>query len=372
MNNIQFDSLDRSGDSLVRSVKQFDSYATTPKREQEARMRANKAVIEQTLNDPQFRFQAESQGINLDAVASGGAVAFMRELEHVYTEILRETYEPLNAKALIPIDTQVPLGKKTHTVRRIDHQGSMDWYRRNSIDEGNVSFSTDEKSYPVNVAVTKIEMNFFDQLAMGQVRSTNLEGELRNAANRVADEFYNEKTWFGDDSVGHLGVWNYPFVPKLISGVTFGPGGGTPIQQLNELIRLSRINKDPTKGVFYPTECAMPIRYMDYFQSTYIDTAGSKATILEEFRKLSNIRQVHEVHETSGAGPDNGAGANYDILFFFRRDKRAIASSVLKTLTFMPLQREGFDMYIPAYMVLGGVIMRDPLHNLVAYTNYSE
>lgn len=371
MHNIQFDSF-QSEDKLVKSVKQFNDFAATPKREQEARMRANKIVLDQAINDPHIRYQAEASGVNLDDVAAGGAVAFLRELEHVYTELLRETYEPLNAKALIPIDTQVPLGKKKHTVRRIDHQGSMDWYRRNSVDEGNVSFSTDEKTYPVNVAVTKIEMNFFDQLAMGQVRSTSLEAELRNAANRVADEFYNEKTWFGDDSVGHLGVWNYPFVPKLVSGVTFGPGGGTAIEQLNELLRLARINKDPTKGVFFPTEVAMPIRYVDYFRETYIDTSGSKATILEEFRKLSNIRQVHEVHETSGAGPDNGAGANYDILFFFRRDRRAIASSVIKTLTFMPLQRDGFDMYIPAYMVLGGVIMRDPLHNLVTYANYAE
>lgn len=369
MFDIQFDSYDSD---LAKDIAQFDSRITTPKREQELRMRANKGVIEAALADPSFRYRAELSGTNLDAVASGGAVAFLRDLEHVYAELLREQYEDLNAKALIPIDTQVPLGKKKHTVRRIEHQGQMNWYRGNSEKEGNVDFTTDEKTFPVNIATTKIQMNFFDQLAQGQVRSTSLEGELRNAASRVADEFYNEKTWFGDPDVGHLGVWNYPFVPKLVAGTTFGPGGGTPLAQLNEMLRLARLNNDRTKGKFYPLEVAMPIRYVDYFRETYIDVSGSKATILEEFLKLSKIRQVHEVHETSEAGPSNGAGGNYDIMFFFRRDRRAIASSVIKTLTYMPLQREGFEMYIPAYMVLGGVIMRDPLHNLVAYTSYAE
>ena len=57
-----------------------------------------------------------------------------RQLEHVYSEVLREEFPPQSSMEAFPVDTSVPAGARTHTVRRLSQQGEAKVYRGNSAD----------------------------------------------------------------------------------------------------------------------------------------------------------------------------------------------------------------------------------------------
>ena len=291
------------------------------------------------------------------------AFHFARELEHVYQGILREEYAPNNALSLFAQDTSVPPGAKTHTVRRILHEADVRYYDGNASNRGSTGASKVEKEFPVHPIVTTIKWDYFEQLTAGFANS-GLRTELEFAAKQGIEDFLNDKTWEGDADRGVRGVLNYDWLPKSVSGVVFDDTTSADAI-LAELHRLARFSYVHSKQKFRPNRMILGTRLMDYLGSRKRSPTTDQ-TILEAFlqdRRRIQPMEVVEAQELDGVGP-NGEDA---ILFDRANDRMAIANVIPQGFSMLPVQRTGFELEIPCYMIHGGVIMRFPLNNHLAY-----
>jgi hypothetical protein len=289
------------------------------------------------------------------------AYHFARELEHIYQEVLREEYAPNNALRLFEVDSSVPAGANAHTVRRIQHEGEARYYRSNASDRGSSGARRVEKQFPIHPIVTSVKINFFEQMASGFANS-NLRTELEFAARRAMEDFLNDKVWNGDEDQGVVGVKNYPWVPKTFSLLAFNDLS-TADSILSEMHRLANNASEVSKQTFAPNRMIMGVKLYNYL-TTRKRSATTDQTIMQAFLQDNPyISVIEAAHELDGAGP-----GGQDMMVFDRAgDRSSIANVIPQGFTMLPIQQTGFDFEIPCYMLHGGVIMRYPLNNLVAY-----
>lgn len=289
---------------------------------------------------------------------------FARELEHIYNEVLKEELAPNNALTLFQTDTSVPAGAKTHTVRRVQHEADVRYYRANASDRGSTGVRKNEKEFPIHPIVTSIKMNFFEQMSDGFANG-GLRGELEFAARQGMEDFLNVKTWEGDEDQGVYGILNYPWLPKSFSGVAFNDSS-TPDAILAELHRLRRFSYIKSKQKFKPNRVIMGSRLLDYLGTRKRGTDRDQtilAAFLEDSRAMGQPLEVVGVHELDEVGP---AGEDA-MLFDLAHNRMSIANVIPAGFSMLPVQQTGFDFEIPCYMLHGGVIQRYPLNNHLAY-----
>jgi hypothetical protein len=278
-------------------------------------------------------------------------------------------YKNLNALRLLPVDSSVPAGAKTHTIERERSSGEMVWFRGNSSHRGQVNLEREEKEYKIHAAVTSIKINFFDQMN-ANFAGYALEAKLRKAAQRVADEFVNDKAMTGDTARGVPGMFNAPFSPKVAAAVTFGPNGASAVNQLAELHRLANLIGEQSDDKFYATSFFAPRKYVNHWKNTLLDTTnGSNRSIYDAFLQDNDyITSIEVARETLGAG----AGGT-DIFQFFRPGDADSAHIVIpQGLTWMPMRNPtGFEMDMDAYLLFGGVNQYMPLNNQIVYASYA-
>lgn len=306
----------------------------------------------------EFRVRLNSQ--RLDSVSPSAGLHLARQLEHIYAETLREEFPPPSAFDLFPVDTSVPVGARTHTVRRISQAGEPKVYRGNSRDIPAVSIGQEEENFPVRHYVIGIEFDVLD-LESSDFANTNLRQELQIAAQETMMEFANEKSWFGDEENGIYGVLNYPWLPKMI--LPLGALVETdPEAFLAQLNRAANWAHEESKTVYSPDTLVVSPRVMNYLATTYRG-AGQDTTLLELFKKSNpRIRNVEESWELQGRGPGGADG-----MLFYRRTRRAIANVLVRPFTMLPMQQLGLGYQIPCIMSHGGIVQRDVLNNLLCW-----
>ena len=296
----------------------------------------------------------------IDSLSDNKAFHFARELEYVYSEVLRTQYAPNSALDLITVDTSVPAGAKTHTVQRIMHEGEARYYRGNDSNRGSTGVSRQEEEFPVVPIVTSIKTNFFENLSVDYAQ-TSLRSELEFAAQQIMNDFLNDKTWNGDDSVGMRGVLNYPWLPKLVVSTPFTDASSAD-SILLALHRIANLSSENSQGLMTPTRMVMSITLRNYL-STRKRSSTSDATILDCFLKDNQyIGEVIGIPEFKAAGP-----SGEDAIFCYSPNRMSCANVIPRGFTMLPMQEQSFEMEIPIYMIHGGVIMRDALGNLLAY-----
>lgn len=322
---------------------------------------ANQGILRLDSKELAFR-RTKQNAQRLDSLAPGNGLHLARELEFAYQELLREQYKPLTALENFPVDRRVPEGALTYKIARISHQGDAKYHRGNSYDIPRSGASVEEEIRPIRHIVTMIELDMFEQQA-SNFAGSNLRAELREGAVRAMREFLNQKTWFGSEADDVYGVLNYPFVPKATSSVTIDSSSDADTI-LAELHRLANLSIELSDGTFSPDTMLLPIKTHNYVSTTK-RSATTDQTILEAFKQNSAvISEVKPVPELKAAGP-----SGQDVILFYRRnDQRAISNVVPKEFTMLPVQEQNFSLSIPCYMSHGGVMMRDPLNNLVVYT----
>ena len=297
----------------------------------------------------------------LDALGDNVGLHLARQLEFVYAEVLKTKYAPTSALELFEVDRRVPAGARNHTVRRMNAQGQARFYEGNSSRRPTVAINQEEETFNVAAIETSIRLNFFDLLAT-DFSGIALRAELEDAARDVMDRFLNDKIWNGAPERKLPGVLTYPWVPKATSAITVEPGVTNPDALLASLHRRSNYAASKSKGLFTPNRMITSIAMRDYMASTK-RSATTEDTILSAFlRDNQYIDEVIGVHDLRSAGP-NGE----DVALFDRRDRNAFVRVMPAEVTMLPMQSLGMDMEIPCYSIYGGMISREPLHNLITY-----
>lgn len=296
------------------------------------------------------------RGVRHDA---GGGLHLARDLEFTYAEVLREEYPIPNGLTLFPIDNTVPVGARTYRQKRLYSEGEAIVYR-GGPEIPRVGVSAKDEVRPVRHYATSWATDVFERQS-SDFAGTQLEAELMRTARDVMTEHLNHVTWHGDDANDIWGVFNYPWLDKVVSGVPL-TASSTPAEILAELSRLANHAKNNSSSVFEPDTIALAVPLYTYLSSTPFGTVND-TTILEFFRKANpHIKNIVQAWELNGAGPGGADGA-----LFYRRDRHGIANVVPQAFTTLPAQAFNFESITYAYMSHGGLRMASVGNNLLVW-----
>lgn len=311
-------------------------------------------------------WQVARAGSRRDAGGAASASAgfhFARQLEYIYADVLREDFPTPNAWDLFPIDSTVPVGARTHTVRRIYSEGDAAVYRGGQTKIPRVQLSQKEEQFPVRHYVTSFVYSLFEQLSSA-FANTALVAELLRVARDVLMEFANQKVWYGDPDNGIYGVLNYKWLPKKIVATPFD-GTASPDDVIAALNALGNFPAERSKSRMRPDTFVTSTRVKNYLMNT--PRSSNTDTTIGRFWLDNNslgIKQIQDAWELQGKGPGGTDGA-----LFYRRDRLGICNVVVQNFTTLPVQSLGFEDTTFAYMSHGGVIMRDVGNNILGWVN---
>lgn len=357
---ISFEEMEGQFES-AKTVLRLDAMGAGNKAIDGYRIRENAAILDSAYRRARAANLVDmGTAQRLDALGSGAGVHLARMLEHVYSETLKDAFAPTNALDLFEVDRSVPAGARTHTIRRTRHTGKARFYEGNASRRPTVGLEQREETFNVAPIVTSIKINFFDQLA-ADFSGVSLRADLEDAARDVMDRFLNDKIWNGAAERKLPGVLTTPWVGKQTASVTYGPGT-SPDAILADLHNKANYAVSKSKGLYTPNRMCSSIRLINYLSTTK-RSATTEDTILSAFLADNPyITEVVPVHELEGAGP-NGE----DVALFDRKAKDAFVRVMPRDFTMLPIIENAFELEIPCYAIYGGVISREPLHNLITY-----
>lgn len=292
----------------------------------------------------------------------GDGFHFARELEHVYTRILEEKKPSLNALALFPVDRSVPVGARSHTVRRESVEGEAHIYRGGSGDDvPTVSVSRIEEEFPVRHIVTGFWMNLFDEQA-SKFANSNLFASKMRGSRKVLERKANTLSFDGHAASNLYGVFNYPWLAKLLSALTYN-GTATAAQYLEDLSSAANRAAEASKDVFSPNVLVTTARIKNMLSRKNMGN-GTDTSVLEYFLKNQNyVTRVVVANELMAIGPNGEDG-----LLFYRDEGDSVSNVVIGApINFLPAERKGFAQRWIAWATTGGTIMRDVGHNLLMF-----
>ena len=326
------------------------------------------------------RFDAATENLNVRILkeafrstgrhdAEGQTPFIAGQLRHIYNEVLREQRPIRNGLRIFPTDGSVPVGARTHTVRRLKDRAEVRVHRAGQGPLPKSSLKQIEQEFPVRHYVTAISWDIFEEQSAG-FANFPLIRELMASARDAIEDFANDKIWYGDDDHGIFGILNYPWLAKLISLVPFTEEAPADSRvQLREMNRWVNYAPQASKQTFRPDTIACSPRWYDYVSQTVMGTTSTQRdrTILEAFMAAHPEMKFEKCWELQDVG-----GPGVDGIFLYRNARQAIANVIPMDIATLPLHREHFEMSQPMFMSHGGIVMRDVGHNLLVYVEVPE
>jgi len=304
--------------------------------------------------------RADSASYRTDAFSPNAALHMARDLDHKYAEVLRETFPANNAFTLFPLDSSVPVGARTHTVRRIYEDGEAVVYRA-GVQIPRVGISQQEEQFPVRHYASSFVVDLFE-LMSSQFANFAEPAEKLRVCRDVVMKFANLKTWYGDVVNGIYGVLNYPWLAKKVVQTAFVPGADVDAV-LAELNALANYPTENSFATMRPDTVVTSPRVYNYLANTRIGDAVDN-TLLAFWLKTNSlgISKIEQAWELQGVGPGGTDG-----MLFYRRDRMGITNVVPQGFTTLPTQHQGFEDITYAWMSHGGVIMREVGNNILGW-----
>lgn len=300
-----------------------------------------------------FRADAAEIGGRVRADAFGGSgMAPARSLEYVHARVLEEKMPTPNGQALFSIDASIPLGARSHTVRRVSEYGEAVVYKAGE-EVPRVGVSQAEEQFPVHYVAVGMSLDIFDR-ASSDFGNLGVAERMMRAARRAIERKINRLIWYGSKSANLYGVLTYPWLAKSVSGVAFD-GTDTAAAMLAELHALAHWPADASLDVFAPEAVVTSPRVLRRLATTKRTTTTDE-TVLDAFLGDSTtIRAASGAWECQGVGPTT----DYDAMLFFRRDADSIRTMLSTPFSLLPPERRGFEDLSYAFAQFGGVVMGD-------------
>lgn len=297
-----------------------------------------------------------------DAASSpSGGLFLADQLRHIYAGVMEEKLPVPNGLTLFPVDRSVPLGARTHVVRRMYDQAESRWYRSGqNIPRSGISQA--EQAFNVGYIVSEVGYNLFDELAAG-FANVPLVSQLIRSARRSIERFASDAVWNGSSANNIYGILSYPWLAKKAITTAFTSATTDTRDILQALHDLVNYPSQTSKQVFSPNRMVMSKRTHDFLSQTIMANSGGMRdrTILEVF--LANnaaISKIDIAHELENAG-----GTGVDGIFVYSDDPDALSVVLPGSILALPPQTDRFETAMPMYMPHGGVIMRDVGANIL-------
>lgn len=292
--------------------------------------------------------------------ADAAGVNFARDLDFIRKTVIEEKYAVPNAMRLFRADTSVPVGARSHWVRRGHESGEAAIYRT-GMAIPRASVSSDEEEFPVRHIVDAFDVDQFEQDSSGFAGSNTLGRKSRAARNLLVQRM-NRLIWYGSEEHGLYGVMNYPWLSKLVSSVAYD-GSDSADDVIADLNKWADYASNSSNAVFSPNRMVTSPRVRNYLMSKP-RSATTDTTIGRFFLDNNNpgITQIDSAWELQGTGP-----GGTDAILFYRDDVESLAYVPVGGMSMLPVQREGFTDTVYMYQSFGGVIMPDVGNNLEVF-----
>lgn len=279
--------------------------------------------------------------------------ALARQLEFVRSRVLGTVYPGFNMLRLIPADTSVPVGARTHTIRRYSEKGTVQIYRGgNAIPR--INLRQTEEIFPVRHFVTSFDIDLFEQMSNDFANLGIVEKAMR-AANQLMQDKRNKLIVAGDEASGLKGVLNYPYLRKAVSSVAYD-GSEAADDVIADMNRWVSFPSNANYAMFAPNRLVTSPRVRAYLMSNPRSTT-TDTTIggfwLSNNGFVSSIDQAHEMQ-----APDAAPSSSYDAMFYYRDDEESINHvQIGAVINMLPVQRDGFVDRMIFWGCTGGVTM---------------
>lgn len=288
--------------------------------------------------------------------------SFPRDFEFIYEPELEEIRAPLNLQRLFQMDTRVPLGAKTHTVRRRLGTGDAAVVRTGT-EIPVVGRQRIEESFPVIYLAAAVEVDWFDMISDSFEGRNNFQDDTRTAV-RVIDERVNDIGFNGHAPSNMFGMLNYPTLAKSVSAETYSTGGSSADAIIGDMNNAANFAIETSKGAMRPNRAATSIRRRNFLMQTRITDINARLGQFwldgQEF-----INSIEGVQELEGIGPNGEDG-----IFFYNDGLESTAFVMVQPPTPMPAhQVDSFRSHVVYVAAIGGTIMRDVGANHLLLTN---
>lgn len=343
------------------------------------RRRHDAAVIDQLRRDgirPSEEMIEEMRRADADGYISGGVGGFPRDFEFVRQKIYEEERQPLSAMEHFPIDTSVPLGARSHTVRRRLGSGTARIVRGGDSFIPRAGSLYKEQSFGVAYIVCGAGQNFFEELTQSFANMNSHQHDL-SEARRLVDERINEIYWFGDQASNLPGILTYPDLAKTILPLAYdedAAGFGTTYTKKDLVVQLQDLGSTPrirSGTKFKPNRLLVSPAMMSFLTSRkHEDNGGTDSSMLKYFIENNSlqIREIGEAPELSGIGPDGEDG-----VLFYADNADAVQLQMIQAPTPLPVyQASPLDQVTVIYAAVGGTIMINHGNNILGYARVKD
>lgn len=292
-----------------------------------------------------------------DSDFGGSAGGFPRDFEHIYAEILEEKRRPLNYTKQFVMDTRVPLGAKTHTVRRRLGRGDAAIYRGGTTGIPMVAHSFVEEQFHVIYIVSGVETNWFE-LISDSFEGRNQFADDSRMAIRAIEERINDVAWNGDAASQVYGALTYPHLAKSV-GVTNYVGSASSQDLLDDLNAAANFAIEASGGTFRPTRVMTSIRVRNFLMQKQNSVASDISVGQFFLNGQETLNAIEGVHEMRGIGP-----AGQDGIMFYDDSRESSAFVMIQPPTAMPAHAiNSFQNQTVYVAAIGGTVMRDVGNN---------
>ena len=286
---------------------------------------------------------------------------FLRQLEHIKTQVMEVIYTGLKARKLLPVSMEAGPGAEYITWRQFDKVGIARLIRDYSMDLPRVDVLASEfYQNPVHGIGASFGYNV-QEIRAAQKAGLPLDQRRAAAATEAILRLEDDLAFFGDARAKLVGFFNLPnstavVLPADGAGASILWSTKTADQMLRDLNLLVNTIVETTKEVEVPDTLLLPTASYNLIATKRIGI-DSNNTVLKFFLDTNPyIKDVEPVVKLTGAG-----AGSLNRAIAYRRDPMKLTMEVPMDVTQHEVDKEGLEYTVPVESRYGGVLVYKPL-----------
>lgn len=275
------------------------------------------------------------------------------ELLQIMARTYDRKYPELDARQLIPLETNVNPGAMAWAYDSFEQRGQAQWMGGNSTNIPRVDIGKKRTSFPIHPFDVGYGWNVQEMMA-AKFAGVPLSDKKAEAARRACAEFEHRVLLLGDAAVGIPGLFNNPAVPLVTVPTGNWLGGATAAQMIadvNFLIDRPWLGSKKTHTV---NAIAFPNAHFRLLQTTQLP--NTSMTVLQFLQATNpNVREWRACNDLDTAS----ASGSYRILAY-EKTPDSLSGVIPLAFTQLDPQIQGFDILIPCWQTIGGTVFFYP------------